>query len=829
MFNAPDDRYPDDVPVGHFVTRAIAHLLENTLPADKTAAGLADQGSPYGFSLESFVPSLAAEVAGPSITSILLDYFAARCGLSEGTPILMADGSTTTISEAKSKYDGLWTDWVDRYGGGEVGETFAAKAVQADYNGDYMAWFAQKAAFDHSASGAVTGHTHVPRHGIVNSRSMYVNCGFECPAVPDLESGKAAFTFGVIDSAGTPTLWCVVKSDGSYCVGQCDAPPDQLVYAPFSDFSCYVTIKNETSDELDRDTASVDNGFYVSYPPATVPAGATGRFWLQDLAGLHGSEGASTYSPVGGGAALSFTYGCPFGVFPNYASGGSSFVASSGSPPTAAIPINAVPSLGHPLFVDFLVSGATGIQPWTPRSLLALAVDAAGFLYDPGQDIIYSKMYPLQRYFGYAYGYDAAALAMNSIIDCEPIFFDYAGKTWMIELWKGQYGLETGCEIGVYNRTIGSTSFVYSILDATIGRRPNDPNPSHNLFFACASDSELLLMSSTLYRNGQEIFSRGPERHWWLTGFKWGVLSEPEDLTMDVSITCLDATMTSAFVGSLTGMGYQNVHTNGNTVTFTFDDPKTPQPRDAVPQIVSVVRGENEAIVTTYDSLQLSSNDPNTVGDEAAAVIGRSFAIYGAEFFENVIANLANQFGIAISDAVRTLTEGFNMALDAASQFVTNAGYTFSAWVQGIGNIITEAFDYSCVVEISNRGGPSELVREGYGVRSGTWGVPPPETIPVGGAGRFWLKDPKPSLSGSDGWVQYSYVDSSGVKQTVQFDFSDPTGSANTASRSSSAFSFYTKSGSVNSLWSARNQVTTGGHPFYVVFVWGNASLPPDA
>jgi hypothetical protein len=114
-------------------------------------------------------------------------------------------------------------------------------------------------------------------------------------------------------------------------------------------------------------------------------------------------------------------------------------------------------------------------------------------------------------------------------------------------------------------------------------------------------------------------------------------------------------------------------------------------------------------------------------------------------------------------------------------------------------------------------------------VRSGTWGVPPPETIPVGGAGRFWLKDPKPSLSGSDGWVQYSYVDSSGVKQTVQFDFSDPTGSANTASRSSSAFSFYTKSGSVNSLWSARNQVTTGGHPFYVVFVWGNASLPPDA
>jgi hypothetical protein len=164
--------------------------------------------------------------------------------------------------------------------------------------------------------------------------------------------------------------------------------------------------------------------------------------------------------------------------------------------------------------------------PWTPTSLVARAVDAAGFLYDPRHDIIYSKMNPLQRQFGYAYGYDAAALAMTAIIDCEPIFFDYAGKHWMIELWKGQYGLETGCEIGVYNRTISSTSPpvnpVYAALDASIGRRPGDTTPSHNLFFDCAMDNELLVMSSTLYKNGQLLFFRGPEKHWWLTGFKWG-------------------------------------------------------------------------------------------------------------------------------------------------------------------------------------------------------------------------------------------------------------------------------------------------------------------
>src|SRR3954453_3455004 len=80
---------------------------------------------------------------------------------------------------------------------------------------------------------------------------------------------------------------------------------------------------------------------------------------------------------------------------------------------------------------------------WRPKSALASAVWAAGFTYDPAQDIILSRMDPLQRKFGYAFGYDASALAMSMVIDCEPIFF-YHGKHWMIELWKGQYGLETG-------------------------------------------------------------------------------------------------------------------------------------------------------------------------------------------------------------------------------------------------------------------------------------------------------------------------------------------------------------------------------------------------
>ena len=52
---------------------------------------------------------------------------------------------------------------------------------------------------------------------------------------------------------------------------------------------------------------------------------------------------------------------------------------------------------------------------WTPTSALGLAVYAAGFTYDPEQDIILSRPDALQRKFGYAYGYDASALGMSMV------------------------------------------------------------------------------------------------------------------------------------------------------------------------------------------------------------------------------------------------------------------------------------------------------------------------------------------------------------------------------------------------------------------------------
>ncbi|WP_298901584.1 DUF4474 domain-containing protein [uncultured Psychroserpens sp.] len=273
---------------------------------------------------------------------------------------------------------------------------------------------------------------------------------------------------------------------------------------------------------------------------------------------------------------------------------------------------------------------------WQPTSALAHAIYLAGFRYDPKQDILYSRMYAIQRQLGYAYGYDAAAFMISANIDCEPIFFEYDNKVWMIELWKGQYGLETGCEIGIYNRNPNDHSGIYNTLDKYLGKRPDDPNPNHNLFYNCVGNDEMLDMHFSLYRDNELLFTRGQEKDWWLTGFKWGIYSEPEQLKMEVAITFPEETMLKAFEGAIKHMGY--VYTlDSNSINFVFDRPKTKyQPRLHNP-IMPEINEANKDIVAVYDSFDLPNNNPNTIPKELAKKIEKYFTNY-VSYFETIIS-----------------------------------------------------------------------------------------------------------------------------------------------------------------------------------------------
>lgn len=190
------------------------------------------------------------------------------------------------------------------------------------------------------------------------------------------------------------------------------------------------------------------------------------------------------------------------------------------------------------------------------------ALASFGFAYDEENDAICSGMYPWQRETGYCKAYDEGAASMYMIFDCEPIYFDYGGARYLLELWKGQYGCTTGAEIGFY-----------------VNREEDREKAPDRLFYECVSDEERIPMRFALYRNGEKILERG-EVHWWLTGFQVGMYSEPEDLVMEIGLAFPNAMLCSAFLEGLLRAGYQrkDIYMEQYRVYFRFDRPHSEQP-----------------------------------------------------------------------------------------------------------------------------------------------------------------------------------------------------------------------------------------------------------
>ncbi|MHB8125255.1 MAG: DUF4474 domain-containing protein [Desulfitobacteriaceae bacterium] len=230
----------------------------------------------------------------------------------------------------------------------------------------------------------------------------------------------------------------------------------------------------------------------------------------------------------------------------------------------------------------------------TGNAELDKAIEVAGYSYDPKQDIFYSNMDSWQRNVGYCRPYDEAAAPLGMIIDCEPIYFEYDGTKWMIGLWKGQYDLVTGGEIGVYTK----------------GLELKIPGIFSGAFYNCASNAELLPMSFTLKKNGNTLFTRKGE-HWWLTGFKLGEFSEPSELTMAIIITLPNVIMRDAFVTGLSSAGYSDneFKINGNTVGITFDIPHTPQPITRTTATDRIIQRKNELLCDKYQDITRTSKN----------------------------------------------------------------------------------------------------------------------------------------------------------------------------------------------------------------------------
>ncbi len=170
-----------------------------------------------------------------------------------------------------------------------------------------------------------------------------------------------------------------------------------------------------------------------------------------------------------------------------------------------------------------------------------------GFKYSQKDKCFITAEDAWQRNFGYNKTYDDSSSVIAISYDTFRVFFNYDGLEWMVQYWKGQYGMVLiGAEVGIYYRPEGSSASTH---------------------YNCADDEKKMLQSMDVYRREsstsnkfKKVLTRSPSRTWWCTGFVPGTLAfgsynpnqdDMKNLRVDAKITLHSPEMAQAFMQGL--------------------------------------------------------------------------------------------------------------------------------------------------------------------------------------------------------------------------------------------------------------------------------------
>jgi hypothetical protein len=160
-----------------------------------------------------------------------------------------------------------------------------------------------------------------------------------------------------------------------------------------------------------------------------------------------------------------------------------------------------------------------------------------------------------QTNFGFGRIYDIASPYILLEYDYVRVFFTYDNMDWMLQMWKGQYGLIFyGGEVGIYNR------------------EHSEDGVSEWAMYNCPGEEDWLGMEMTLWHeeiNGKwtREFTREYDKYWWCTGFKNGTLRQQEpadELRLEGRITFKDAEMAKIVADGLKECGFGTVSSKDN-------------------------------------------------------------------------------------------------------------------------------------------------------------------------------------------------------------------------------------------------------------------------
>jgi hypothetical protein len=178
---------------------------------------------------------------------------------------------------------------------------------------------------------------------------------------------------------------------------------------------------------------------------------------------------------------------------------------------------------------------------------------AIGFDVDLKQKMLYSAYNGWNRNMGFNRLYDLLAPAAGVFYQTHRIKFEYGGRDWMVQMWKGLYFfVGSGAEIGIYNK-------------------PQSRTLEH---YDCAGDEDMLEMSIRVLRGDKVLLERAPQKHWWMNGFvPSDGLYLPGALTLQSSIRFEEEGMRDAFLISFEELCAREGITftvEGNLVSFVW-------------------------------------------------------------------------------------------------------------------------------------------------------------------------------------------------------------------------------------------------------------------
>ena len=214
--------------------------------------------------------------------------------------------------------------------------------------------------------------------------------------------------------------------------------------------------------------------------------------------------------------------------------------------------------------VIMLYSSRWGKSYWTPLNLYydpangnVYGANGGGMLgigidYVSAQQMMTTAPYSYQRALGFNIFYEMIGPLVGFHTETATFPFDYNGKDWKIQLWKGSYYyVSNGGEIGLYERE------------------------KNVLIFWDPSDTELG-MSLKIYKNGVLDVDYPERPSWWICGVHYGnpfllPVVSADKLHMTGTIRFKDQAMLDAFLVSFEENRPANMTGGADGLLFRFD------------------------------------------------------------------------------------------------------------------------------------------------------------------------------------------------------------------------------------------------------------------